>query len=95
MCSANPLVTEGRMMHSPAIHFKGKVFAFFSREENMVFKLGKDYPFDQLEMKLPEFSPFKSKKPLTGWYEAGIEHIAFWKELSYIALRLAKEKLRA
>lgn len=86
-CLKHPEVTEGKMMSSPAIHYKNKVFAFFSRQNKMVFKLGKDFPVEKHHAQLVEFSPFKSKKPLTGWYESDFEGFEIWNELTSISLR--------
>ena len=55
-------VTEGKMMSSPAIHFKGKVFAFFSSKKKMVFKLGDAVSSKGLEEGMVAFSPFKKQK---------------------------------
>lgn len=85
-CLKYPEVSEGKMMSSPAIHYKNKVFAFFSRPNKMVFKLGKGFPEDSYHTGLEQFSPFKSKKPLTGWYEADFEGTEIWKELANISL---------
>ncbi|RDY59851.1 hypothetical protein [Flagellimonas nanhaiensis] len=86
MCIKHEFVTEGKMMSSPAIHYKGKVFAFYSRTNNMVFRLGKEYPVDKLDMEMTEFSPFKSKKPLSGWYEVGFGQHHHWDNLTQVAL---------
>ncbi|MEO9512929.1 MAG: hypothetical protein ABJN84_07700 [Flavobacteriaceae bacterium] len=89
-CLKHPEVTEGKMMSSPAIHYNNKVFAFFSRQNKMVFKLGKGFPEEKHHAQLRAFSPFKSKKPLTGWYEADFEGIEIWKELTSISLMKIK-----
>ncbi len=90
MCADHPLVTEGNMMRSPAIHYAGKVFAFFSRKHKMVFKLGTDHSFNVLNVPLSEFNPFKNKKPLTGWYELDFEHHEKWELLAQAALEKIK-----
>lgn len=89
-CLKHPEVTEGKMMSSPAIHYKNKVFAFFSRKEKMVFKLGKGYPLKEQDFELSEFNPFKTKKPLAGWYEVDFEHHEKWEKLAHKALELIK-----
>ena len=90
-CVQHPEVTEGKMMSSPALHFKGKVFAFFSRKERMVFKLGKDFPLDSIEKSVQEFNPFKNKGPLTGWYELPFENKNQWEEMTLLALDTIKK----
>ncbi len=77
------------MMSSPAIHYRDKVFAFFSTKQNMVFKLGKDYPMETLKVTTQEFSPFTNKKPLTGWYEVTYDDSEQWLPMSELALHLA------
>ena len=47
-CSNYKDVTVGKMMSSEAIHYKGKVFAFFSTRQKMVFKLGNVLMFKRL-----------------------------------------------
>ncbi|MGW9684634.1 hypothetical protein [Flagellimonas sp. 2504JD1-5] len=89
-CLRHPKVTEGKMMSSPAIHYNKKVFAFFSRKHKMVFKLGKDYPLDNLGVKVSEFNPFKNKKPLAGWYEVDFAHHQKWEMLTSTALEQIK-----
>lgn len=89
-CLKHPEVTEGKMMSSPAIHYKNKVFAFLSKKDKMVFKLGKGYPLERHNFELSEFNPFKTKKPLAGWYEVDFEYHEKWEELSKIALNQIK-----
>ncbi|MBS9461229.1 hypothetical protein KIM67_02310 [Flagellimonas sp. 389] len=84
-------MTEGKMMSSPAIHYNNKVLAFFSRSHKMVFKLGKDFKVDQVNVELREFNPFKNKGPLSGWYEVDFTEKEVWEELTNLALSLAKE----
>lgn len=88
MCLKHPDVAEGKMMSSPAIHYKKKVFAFFSRKNKMVFKLGKNHPLLESDVELLEFNPFKNRKPLTGWYEVGFDHHQKWEPLALHALQL-------
>lgn len=87
-CKVHEGVGEGKMMSSPAIHYRNKVFAFFSRNNKMVFKLGKAYPIDNLHIEIQEFNPFKNKGPLSGWYEAGYESHQNWEELTLKALEV-------
>ncbi len=85
-CLKYPEVTEGTMMGSPAIHYKNKVFAFYSRNDKMVFRLGKDYPKNNSGEVLSEFNPFRNKGPLTGWFESGFEQRENWESLAEMAL---------
>lgn len=89
-CKNDNGVTEGRMMSSPAIHYNNKVFAFLSRKNKMVFKLGKDYPSDKIDFEIKEFSPFKNKKPLTGWFEVDYGYQNQWEALCAEALEIIK-----
>lgn len=79
---------EGNMMRAPALSYKGKVFAFFSKDNKMVFKLGKG--FDQKNDTIPirEFNPFKNKGPLSGWFEVEYTYHQEWKALTEIAFNL-------
>ena len=91
LCQEHQRVTQGKMMSSPAIHYQGKVFAFYSRKGTMVFKLGKSYPLETLKVSTAIFSPFKSKKPLSGWYEVSKEDSIHWPRMSELALSMAKK----
>ncbi|WP_350286794.1 hypothetical protein [uncultured Croceitalea sp.] len=90
LCQQHVDVTEGRMMSSPAIHYKGKVFAFLSTKQNMVFKFKNTELLTNYGIPATVFSPFKTKKPLTGWYEVTYQNHQRWKILSEEALALAK-----
>ncbi len=90
LCYGHEHVTQGKMMSSPAIHYQGKVFAFYSRKGAMVFKLGKGYPVETLKVSTAIFSPFKSKKPLSGWYEVPLEDSTYWPDMCELALSIAK-----
>ena len=87
-------VSRGKMMSSPAITCKNKVFAFYHREE-MIFRLGRDFDPQEFQIKkVKVLSPFKTKPPLLDWF-----HIAFsgpekWEELARYALArmMNKEK---
>lgn len=58
----------------------------------MVFKLGKGYPIDKIDFEIKEFSPFKNKRPLTGWYEVDHTFHNKWEVLAMKALRLVQEE---
>ena len=83
-----PKVKAGKMMSSEAIHFDDKVFAFISRKDKMVFKLGKDFDVRQFDYPVTPFSPFKTKAPLSGWYEADFEYRHRWEEMAHLSLEL-------
>jgi len=88
------LVREGRMMSSPAVTYKGKVFAFYHKQK-MVFRLGKD--FDPAAHKLKDFgplNPFKRKGPLTGWLEVFPSERRKWERLARAALAHMKEEMK-
>lgn len=83
-----PKVKAGKMMSSEAIHFDDKVFAFISRKDKMVFKLGKDFDVRQFDYPVTPFSPFKTKAPLSGWYEVDFEYRHRWEEMAHLSLEL-------
>ncbi len=86
----DPQVAAGKMMSSPAINFEGKVFAFFSRKNHMVFKMGKGYipEFDEIT----PFNPFKKKGPLPGWFQIPFERKDLWSVYAEKALNLIKNE---
>ena len=90
LCLQEADVSEGKMMSSQAIHYKKKVFAFFSKKNKMVFKLGSPSAAEGIEVELMEFNPFKNKGPLKGWYEAAFQYHESWEKLADIALEKIK-----
>ncbi|MEM1339418.1 MAG: hypothetical protein AAF634_05765 [Bacteroidota bacterium] len=90
LCDNYAEVTEGKMMRSPAIHYRGKVFAFLSRKQKLVIKLGKFFPLDTLEVKVCEFNPFTTKSALPGWYEVDFGVKDAWPSMAKLAYTLAK-----
>ncbi len=94
-CQEDSNVTPGKMMSSDALKYKGKVFAFISPGENMVFKLGKDYPATESEASvLSEFNPFKNKGPLPGWFMVNKINSNLWEHYTLYALETFKNKKR-
>ncbi|WP_411029430.1 hypothetical protein [Spongiimicrobium sp. 3-5] len=89
-CSQYPGVTKGKMMSAPAIHYNGKVFAFLSKEDKMVFRLGKSYSPSNITVPTKPFNPFKNKGPLAGWFEVEATYSGQWEELTAKALQLMK-----
>ena len=84
-------VTLGKMMSSPGIKYKNKVFAFYYNKE-MVFKLGKE--FDPASFKIEKFSylsPFKNKPPMMAWFVITLEDEDKWEALAGEALKIMKE----
>jgi hypothetical protein len=79
-------VAPGKMMTAPAIKSKGKVFAFFYEEE-MTFKLGKDFEPDAFGLENWSYlSPFKNKPPMTAWFAVPFSQKEVWEELTQMAL---------
>ena len=92
-CEHEAGVNEGKMMSSEAITFRGKVFAFFSRQKMMVFKLGKDFNPDNAGIEIRVFNPFTNRPPLNGWFEVPYTENKEWKPLAKRALNLLKSEL--
>ena len=85
-----PDVHLGKMMSSPGLKYKDKVFAFYHRE-SMRFRLGPN--FDPVKIgvnnSLP-LSPFKKKPPLKGWFIVEKYESDTWDKLAEIALEFTK-----
>ena len=84
--SSDPDIILGKMMSSPGLKYRDKVFAFFHKEE-MGFRLGPG--FDPVKFGLLQarpLSPFKTKPPLKGWFIVGAEEQRFWETLTIMAL---------
>lgn len=59
----------------------------------MVFKLGKGFDITTLDFPVEEFSPFKNKKPLTGWFEVDSTYSDWWPRLAQQAFTHLKSEL--
>ncbi|MEN0047666.1 MAG: hypothetical protein AAF806_11460 [Bacteroidota bacterium] len=92
-CLRDPLIQAGKMMSSEAITYQGKVFAFFSRKQKMVFKLGKEFDPDQYGLEIQVFNPFKKRAPMYGWFEVPYTEHEQWKSLGEKALQYLKNHL--
>lgn len=92
--SGNEEVVPGRLMHSPAIRYNDKVFAFYYKNE-MVLRLGKDFNPKKFELGiLKNFSPFKRKPPLKDWFYIKFEDKDKWEQLTNEALKHVKQRKR-
>ena len=92
-CLKDPKITNGKMMSSEAITYNRKVFAFFSRKKKMVFKLGKDFDPEVMDIEIRVFNPFKNRAPLNGWFEVSYIFKEHWPTLSEKALIHLKNEL--
>jgi hypothetical protein len=91
LSTENDNVTIGKMMSSPGIKYKDKVFAFYYKQQ-MVFKLGKE--FDPPSIGINNFSllsPFKTKPPLAAWFEIPADYDNRWEELAKMAMKKLAE----
>lgn len=74
LIAAHEWVEDGKMMSSPAVIYRGKVFAFYHQQE-MIFRLGKD--FDPAAQGIDHWewlNPFKNKPPMTAWFRIPLAH---------------------
>ena len=89
--TANEEVFLGKMMSAPGLKYKDKVFAFFTKEEAMGFRLGTDFNPEKAGLnKYRPLSPFKKKPPLKGWYIIDKEESNTWEHLTELALSYTK-----
>lgn len=89
--SADEDVYLGKMMSSPGLKYKDKVFAFFTKDEAMGFRLGENFDIKKASVqKHRPLSPFKKKPPLKGWYIIDKEESNTWEELTEHALSYTK-----
>jgi len=90
----NHAVTLGKMMSSPGLQYRGKVFAFYHNSQ-MIFKLGRD--FEPEVLGIQQFSvlaPFKTKPPMVDWFEFPSTEQHRWEELARLALKRISAKTR-
>lgn len=84
--SQQPDIEAGKMMSSPALQHRGKVFAFFYNDA-MTFKLGKHFDPERFGLSHWEYlSPFKNKGPMKNWIVVASEEQAHWPLLTEMAL---------
>jgi len=86
------LVTSGKMMSTEAIKYDGNVFAFISKNANMVFKFGKNFDPETQDFDSIPFNPFKNKGPLSGWFEVSFSQHELWESLTQKALSVIKKR---
>jgi len=90
LSSADDDVFMGKMMSSPGLKYKDKVFAFFNKD-TMGFRLGTELDIHKLGVKNPQpLSPFKTKPPLKGWWIVDYEEHKHWDKLAEISLSYTK-----
>ena len=88
----NSAITLGKMMSSPALHYQGKVFAFYYGKK-MVFRLGRDFQPETFNIQHYRLlAPFKTKPPMVDWFEIASADQHRWEELSRYALQLLREQ---
>jgi len=89
----NENVEPGKMMSSPGITYKGKVFTFFYNDK-MVFRLGRDFDIEKTGVSEFELlNPFKNKPPMKDWFVVSERYISKWELLATAALKVMKKKL--
>lgn len=92
--SENKDVFLGKMMSSPGIKYQNKVFAFYHDQE-MIFKLGKDFEPESAGVKNYSFlSPFKNKPPMAGWFKISYADSDKWESLARKALQNMAESFK-
>jgi len=90
LSSQHPNVFPGKMMSSPGIVYKTKVFAFYYHDM-MVFRLGKSFvPEDHGIIEYSYLSPFKNKPPMRGWLEVPYKYHNQWESLAIKAMEKIK-----
>ena len=92
-CNSNTQVVAGKMMSSEAITYQGKVFAFLSSKQRMVFRLGKSFNPELHHFEIEVFNPFKKRAPLWAWFEVPFSHKEQWEQLTHQALSTLKREL--
>jgi hypothetical protein len=82
----NSQVTSGKMMSSPGIQYRGKVFAFYNAG-NMIFRLGRDFQPEAYSIsQYSLLAPFKTKPPMLDWFQIPHTEQQHWEELARYAL---------
>ena len=90
LASAHPDVERGKMMSSPGIKCRDKVFAFYYKDA-MCFRLGKGFDIESHGVKTVRWlNPFKSKPPMKAWFVVGEEEQELWEALAGEALAFTR-----
>jgi hypothetical protein len=91
LAAENKHVTIGKMMSSPGIRYKNKVFAFYYKNK-MVFRFGRDFDPKSLGIKnYSLLSPFKTRPPLVDWFEIPASSMKRWEELALLAMKRMRD----
>jgi hypothetical protein len=86
-------ISHGKMMTSPGLKYKNKVFAFFHNNA-ITFKLGKEFDPEKNEISRWDYlSPFKNKPPMKAWFELPYSEKDKWKAMAFLALQKMKEQV--
>lgn len=84
--SSDPDVILGKMMSSPGLKYRDKVFAFYHKQE-MGFRMGPKFDPQKFGLKNAKpLSPFKTKPPLKGWFIVEAAESTSWELLAQMAL---------
>lgn len=90
MSASEEDVEPGRMMSSPGLKCRDRVFAFLAKE-GMGFRLGPDFDPKAFGVKrAAPLNPFKTKGPLKGWFTVGPEERGAWEALATSALTFTR-----
>jgi hypothetical protein len=89
----NAGVAMGMMMSSPAVCYRGKVFAFYY-DQQMVFKLGESFAPEKHGIRdYSLLSPFKTKSPMRAWFQISFKERQHWETLAKQALAYLRAEL--
>ncbi|HZD34854.1 MAG TPA: hypothetical protein VE130_06585 [Nitrososphaeraceae archaeon] len=85
-------VSFGKMMSSPALRYKSRVFAFYHNNE-MIFRLGREFSPKIFNLKKCfVLNPFKNKAPMYSWFQVPFVENKKWKKLAEYALKKLMEE---
>ena len=86
----NDDIQLGKMMSSPGLKCRGKVFSFHCKD-GMGFRLGPQFDMAASGVSKPKpLSPFKTKPPLKGWYIVAESESDKWEYLTATALEFTR-----
>lgn len=87
-------VEPGKMMSSPGICYKNKVFAFFYEDE-MIFRLERDFEPEKHGIgNYRLLNPFKNKPAMKDWFHIPYEYSDQWEKLARKALVKMNKKMK-
>ena len=92
----NHHLKAGKMLYAPAIKVDGEVFAFYTSNQEMVFRLGSNFNLSACGCsRIYVFNPFKNRSALDDWFAVPFTEKENWPRLALQALEFTRHLAQA